>query len=134
MKIFSIMNMPIHFSMNTLISSRGRILPLCHYAIIPFCACAKRDLPSLEQGLGTRLERAQHCYTQRVFVGVSKYCWTAWYVVVLFAKWCFYNEFPVECNGKMAMIPPPHSTEEKSLMRNQYTTNSDLTKQGLCQV
>ena len=80
----------------------------CHYAIIPFCACTKRD-PALF-GAGSRDEnraRAALLHPR----GISRcvmYWLTAWYVVVLFAKWCFYSEFPIECHDGIMVMTAAH--------------------------
>ena len=91
----------------------------CHDAIIPFCTCAKRNPALFVVGSGdeTRV-RASLLHPGGIYRCVM-YCLAAWYVVVLFAKWCFYSEFPVECyNGIMVMTGHPHDFEGKSLMRN----------------
>ena len=52
----------------------------CHYAIISFCACARRDPTLFGAGSGddTRMGAALHGICRCVM-----YCWAAWYVVVL---------------------------------------------------
>ena len=70
-----------------------------NFAIMPLFTSAHAQnvtSPSLGRGLGTTLgQDICKCGT---------YCWAAWYIVVLFAKWCFYSEFPVKCyNGIMVM-------------------------------
>ena len=86
----------------------------CHYAIIPFCACAEHDPALFGAWSGDD--------TREALQGICRcgmYCWAAWYVVVYFAKFCFYGEFPIECyNGVMVMTARPHASEGKSLMRN----------------
>ena len=91
----------------------------CHYAIIPFCACAKRDPAHFGVGSAAKTQTCAALLHSEGICRCVMYCLTSWYVVVLFAKWCFYSEFPVECyNGIMVMTAFPHITEGKSLMRN----------------
>ena len=90
-----------------------------YYVIIPFCACAKYDSALFGAGSGDATRARAALLHPGGICRCVMYCLTAWYVVVLFAKWCFYSEFPVECyNGVMVMTAHPHAFEGKSVMRN----------------
>ena len=82
---------------------------LRHYAIIPLCECTEHESALFGVGSG---DNTRVCEALQGICRCGMYCWAVWYVAVLFANWCFYSEFPVECyNGIMVMTACLHASE-----------------------
>ena len=65
----------------------------CHYAIIPFCTCAKRDPALLGAGSGDETRARGALLHLGGICRCVMYWLTAWYAVVLFAKCVFIVSF-----------------------------------------